>query len=188
MHFCPLRQGGFPDLVFGSRQHGLNQFLCTCSDFSLIFQHKDDCGRLWNATRQNPGHGCPRSETCGYIRSYIIYARKLHVIIFLQMTLTGKQSGSGWRWAVERRQLSSGSGGWQPGSAMPDPGQRAASGREAGLRVLWGGEEGGLAHTHWESGKKLQPNKSERLSTNSRSNVLRLIWFGFHSVVLFSCL
>lgn len=101
------------------------------------------------------------------------------------MTLTGvKRSKSGW--AVER-QLSSGSGGWEPGSAMPDPGQWAASGREAGLRVLWGGEEGGLAHTHWESGKKLQPNKSERLETKSQSNILQLIsrlyiWSGLCSI------
>lgn len=28
------------------------------------FQHKGDCGMLWNVTNQNHGHGYPRSETC----------------------------------------------------------------------------------------------------------------------------
>lgn len=46
-------------------------------------------------------------------------------------------------------------GEWWPDSSLSDPGQRAASGREAGLRVLRGGEEGRVAHARWESGKGL---------------------------------
>lgn len=41
----------------------------------------------------------------------------------------------------------------QPDPPFADPGQRADSGGEAGLRVLWGGEERRMADAHRESGE-----------------------------------
>lgn len=74
----------------------------------------------------------------------------IQFVIFIDLMMhTGVQWG-----AVNRRWSSTGPGSRCPGSSLSYPRQWADSGGEAGLWVIWGGEEGRVAYTHWKSGEK----------------------------------